>query len=132
MVRMNTLNARHILLSGTLLAGLAVALGAFGSHALETITSPERIGTWQTAVRYQLFHALALLVLGVLANSRPPVNLTLPAGCFILGTLLFSGSLYLLVLLDQPILGAITPLGGLLYLLGWSLLFFRLLYWLPE
>lgn len=121
-----------MLILGSLLAGIAVVLGAFGSHALETIVSADRVETWQTAVRYQFFHALALLILGTLAFVLKTVPLMVPAWCFLLGTLFFSGSLYLLVLLNLPILGALTPVGGALYLLGWGSMLYLLWRWHPD
>lgn len=129
---MTSLNGRRILLSGAVLAGISVALGAFGSHALESLVTPERIGTWETGVRYQMLHALALLILGTLVATRTISVANFAAWCFTLGTVLFSGSLYLLVLLNQPILGAITPLGGVLYLLGWAALISILWRWQPK
>lgn len=129
---MKSNHGRLMLILGSLLAGIAVALGAFGSHALETIVSADRVETWQTAVRYQLFHALALLILGILTFVIRAVTLAIPAWCFLLGTLFFSGSLYLLVLLNLPILGALTPIGGALYLLGWGSMLYLLWRWHPN
>lgn len=112
---------RGLFATGAILAGLAVALGAFGTHALETRVPSGRLATWETGVRYHLVHALALLALG-LARSRWPARGIGRAGTLIaLGTVVFSGSLYVLVLTDTPVLGAVTPLGGLLLIAGWAL-----------
>ena len=103
--------------------------GAFGAHTLRDLLSPERMETYQTAVTYQMWHALALLgiaILGVSSHRDPDPALSkaqqwlsLAAYAQTLGTLIFSGSLYLLVLLDKPILGAITPIGGVAMIIGW-------------
>jgi uncharacterized membrane protein YgdD (TMEM256/DUF423 family) len=110
---------------GSALGGLGVALGAFGAHALRARVSPERLAVWQTATEYHLVHALALLAVGLLLRIAPQAPAAQAAGvCFSVGILLFSGSLYLLVLLDQGWLGAITPFGGVLLIAGWALLAF--------
>ena len=106
---------------GALLAFLGVALGAFGAHALREIVTPERLGTFETAVRYQMFHALGLLALGAL----PPRTHRAMWPLF-LGSVLFSGSLYLLVATGATWLGAVAPVGGVLQLVGWAVLFFSL------
>jgi uncharacterized membrane protein YgdD (TMEM256/DUF423 family) len=101
----------------------AVALGAFGAHGLrERLEAHQRTGTWETAVVYEMFHALALLAVAWLA-SRDPAAATHAAGwCFLIGIVLFSGSLYALCLTNVRVLGAITPFGGVLFLAGWVLL----------
>lgn len=93
---------------------LAVAAGAFGAHGLAGQVPPERLDTWKTAVLYHVIHAIVLLML---VNRPSPSRLSL--ALLSVGTVLFSGSLYALVLLDLPILGAITPLGGLCLIAGW-------------
>lgn len=123
--------ARPILMAGAILAGLGVALGAFGGHALENLLEPDRLNTWQTAVRYQLIHALALLAIGAIQMQSSRLRLIGPAYCLGLGSLLFSCSLYALVLLDQPLLGVLTPLGGLAQLAGWFWLTLLLWRWRP-
>jgi len=95
---------------------LDVALGAFGAHALKGRLSPEALAVFETGVRYQAYHALALLLLAAL---RGPDR---AAWCFVGGIVLFSGSLYALALTGVRWLGAVTPLGGLLFLAGWLLL----------
>lgn len=107
---------------GAALAGAAVALGAFGAHALDGVLSPSRLETFETAVRYQFLHALALLVLhharlaGTMADAAAArVGMTLVAG-----TAVFSGALYALVATDVGAFGAIAPIGGGLLILGWA------------
>ena len=101
---------------------LAVALGAFGAHALKARLSAEMLGVWRTAVEYHFYHALALILLGLLARQAPSSALNAAGVCFGAGVLLFSGSLYALALSEVRVLGAITPAGGLLFLTGWLLL----------
>lgn len=97
-----------------ILGFLAVGLGAFGAHGLEGSVTPERLDTWETGAAYHLAHAVALLALS--AHPEPPVW---TVRCFVAGIVIFSGSLYLLVLLDLPVLGAVTPIGGVCFLAGW-------------
>jgi len=125
-------HSRLILIAGATLAGLGVAFGAFGSHALETLVDSQRLETWQTAVRYQLFHALALLSVGAIQLHATEQKLTGPAYCLALGSVIFSGSLYALVLLNLPILGALTPIGGLSQLAGWFWFLLILWRWRPT
>lgn len=111
------------LLVGALYGFVGVALGAFGAHGLRARLSPEMLAIWKTAVEYQLYHALVLLVVGVWLRtvaSATPLNV---AGIgFTAGVLIFSGSLYALSLSGVRMLGAITPIGGLCLLLGWAAL----------
>ena len=100
---------------------LAVALGAFGAHGLKSLVTIERIATWQTAVEYQFFHALAILVFGLYQDQRNSPWIKWSIRCLILGVLIFSGSLYILVLADMTWLGMITPIGGVFMILGWLL-----------
>jgi uncharacterized membrane protein YgdD (TMEM256/DUF423 family) len=101
---------------------LAVMLGAFGAHALKERLSPDLLAIWRTAVEYHFYHALALLAVGLLARQLQAGLLTVAGACFALGVLVFSGSLYALALSGVRVLGAITPLGGLLFLVGWACL----------
>lgn len=100
--------------------GLAVALGAFAAHAMKATYDATALTTFETGVRYQMYHALALLACG--AMQRTGLRTGAAATCFVLGTVLFSGSLYGLTLLQQRWLGAVTPVGGVLFLVGWPLL----------
>ena len=113
---------RTFLISGAVSAFVGVAAGAFGAHALKSRLDAELLSVFETGVRYQMYHALALLA-AALAAGRWPGALTSAAGwLFVAGTVLFSGSLYLLSLTGVRWLGAITPLGGLAFLAGWACL----------
>ncbi|WP_281784199.1 DUF423 domain-containing protein [Sinimarinibacterium flocculans] len=108
---------------GAVYGFLGVALGAFGAHALKTRLSAELLAVWKTAVEYQMYHALALLGVGLLLRQLGTSAPLQWAGAgFALGVLLFSGSLYALCLSGVRVLGAITPFGGMLLLAGWALL----------
>jgi uncharacterized membrane protein YgdD (TMEM256/DUF423 family) len=108
-------------LCGILFALSAVVLGAFGAHALkEILTTNETAATWETAVRYQMWHALALILLSLMPDHQHRPKLC--GHCFTYGTILFSGSLYALALGGPKWLGPITPLGGLCLIIGWSVL----------
>ncbi|HEX7072226.1 MAG TPA: DUF423 domain-containing protein [Rhodothermales bacterium] len=111
--------SRQFVVAGCVFAGLAVVAGAFGAHALEPHLTPERLATYETAVRYQMYHALALLAAGWL-SSRESSRLPGLAGIlFIAGIAVFSGSLYLLVATDVRWWGAVTPIGGVAFIAGW-------------
>jgi len=100
---------------------MAVALGAFGAHALKARLAPDMAAVWQTAVQYHAWHALALLATGILLTQDPARGLLGTAGwLFLAGIVLFSGSLYLLALTGMRGLGAVTPLGGVAWLAGWA------------
>jgi uncharacterized membrane protein YgdD (TMEM256/DUF423 family) len=107
---------------GCLLAGLAVAAGAFGAHALKQRLSTDLLAVFETGVRYQMYHALALVVLALAMDRWSNPGLQWTAGLWLSGIVLFSGSLYALSLTGVRGLGAVTPLGGLCFLLGWGLL----------
>ena len=115
-------NASRALTIAAIILFLGVALGAFGSHALADRVAPARLDTWDTAVLYQLVHGLGLLLVALLGAQPGMPSLRLPAWSLGLGVLFFSGSLYGLVLLNQPLLGAVTPIGGVLFLIGWGTL----------
>lgn len=103
---------------------LAVALGAFAAHALRDRLTPELLNTFQTGVQYHMYHALALMGVGILSVQYPNANLPRIAGyLFMVGIILFSGSLYTLSLSGVRWLGAITPLGGVAFLAAWGCLF---------
>jgi uncharacterized membrane protein YgdD (TMEM256/DUF423 family) len=105
---------------GAGLAGLGVALGAFGAHGLRSLVTPERLAVFETGVRYQLIHALAILAAAWAAHAAPQAAGPRWAGAlFAAGVLLFSGSLYLLVWTGVTTWGAVTPFGGLAFLAGW-------------
>ena len=103
---------------------VSVAAGAFGAHALRTRLAPDLLAVFETAVKYQLAHALALLACGLAMGRAAGLAAVLAGFFFLLGTVLFSGSLYALALSGVRALGALTPLGGLAFLAGWVALFF--------
>ena len=108
----------------SIFGGLSVGAGAFASHALKDKLSERALEIFETAARYQMYHALALLLVALLINqtesSQP--SLVIAGWAFIIGIVVFSGSLYALSLTDIKILGAITPLGGLAFIIGWGAL----------
>lgn len=114
--------SRFFLSVGAGLAGLAVVLGAFAAHMLEGRVSPERLEVFETGARYQMYHALALVFLSWAINQWPVWQMSWAGYLFVAGIVLFSGSLYLLVLTDTAALGAVTPFGGLAFIAGWLLL----------
>jgi uncharacterized membrane protein YgdD (TMEM256/DUF423 family) len=108
------------LLAGSLLAALGVAAGAFGAHGLEGRVVPDRLAVYETAARYHIYHALALVLVAALLRQRVRRALVAAAWLFGAGVVIFSGSLYALVLTDTPQLGAVTPLGGAAFIAGWG------------
>ena len=119
--KLNHMDRRFFVL-GAVLAMVGVAAGAFGAHALKTRLAPEMLAVFETGVRYQLVHALALLATAW-ASHRWPGAITTAAGwLFVAGIVLFSGSLYVLALSDVRELGIVTPFGGMAFLLGWGCL----------
>lgn len=97
----------------------AVGLGAFGAHTLEKVLVPADRDLWETATRYLMFHVTALAVVGLLSERKGAKGLQIAGFAFTAGNLLFPGSLYLLALVGERWLGAVTPVGGLAYLVGW-------------
>jgi uncharacterized membrane protein YgdD (TMEM256/DUF423 family) len=121
------------LIIGTVLAGLAVALGAFGAHGLKKVVSAENVAVYQTGVQYQMYHALALVLVGILSERIMNGFLSYAGVLFVAGVVLFSGSLYLIVSLYAmnktvpTAVGILTPIGGLFFILGWICLLISLL-----
>ena len=111
--------ARSSLLVAALVGASAVALGAFGAHALRDVLDERALAVWRTAVDYQFWHALALLALGAFARIHVTRSLCVAAIAFALGIVLFCGSLYALALGAPRIVGAITPFGGVALIAGW-------------
>ncbi|HEY5826060.1 MAG TPA: DUF423 domain-containing protein [Cyclobacteriaceae bacterium] len=115
------MNQQNTLLAAAILGCLSVGLGAFGAHALkETLTASGRIETYELAVRYQFYHTLALLGIGLLMNKIPGSPLMISSALIAGGVILFSGSLYLLALTPLRFVVFLTPLGGVLMLAGWA------------
>ncbi|MHA6482169.1 DUF423 domain-containing protein [Paenibacillus sp. strain BS8-2] len=107
---------------GSCLMALAVALGAFGAHALKRKLSQEKLKVFETGVQYHIAHALGLILVGLLVNVYPEAGLLVAGGWFMIaGIILFSGSLYVLSVAKARFLGPITPLGGLSFMIGWVL-----------
>jgi uncharacterized membrane protein YgdD (TMEM256/DUF423 family) len=113
---------RFFFAAGSLMAFLAVGLGAFGAHALKDRLSPDMLNVFEVGVRYHMYHALGLLAVAWASTRWPEANLNAAGWAFIVGIVIFSGSLYLLSITDTRWLGAITPLGGLAFLIGWAIL----------
>lgn len=117
--------ARFFLILGCFFAFLGVVLGAFAAHVLKTRLTPEMLNIFEVAVRYHIYHAFALFVVAWASVQWPMVRFTVPGLLFVAGIGIFSGSLYALSLTGIRALGAITPIGGLSFLLGWFLLAFK-------
>ena len=124
---------KGFLLVASVLGALSVGLGAFGAHGLKKVVPPEIVASFETAVRYQFYHVFALLAVAILFEKFPDRFLKWAGNCFIIGIILFSGSLYLLTVMKATDsvgltgIGIITPFGGLFFMAGWLLLFFGLL-----
>jgi len=101
---------------------LAVALGAFGAHGLKAIITPEMLDVYKTGVQYQFYHTFALLAVGILMNFNQSKALKWSATLFVIGMILFSGSLYVLAISGVKALGMITPFGGITWIAAWFLL----------
>ena len=113
---------RNILLAGAVFMALAVSLGAFGAHALKKILSPEMLTIYHTGVEYQFYHALGLLIVGVIGFQIKSKLIGWAGILLTAGIILFSGSLYVLALSGIKGLGAITPIGGISFVAGWIIL----------
>ena len=113
------------LIAGSLLSMLSVVLGAFGAHYLKNTLDDYSLSVFQTGVLYQFFHSIGILVLVLLSKSIDNLNLDLSIWFFTIGIILFSGSLYLLAITGLKWLGAITPIGGMFFILGWMFLFMK-------
>ncbi|WP_394239377.1 DUF423 domain-containing protein [Niallia oryzisoli] len=108
---------------GAVLAGLSVALGAFGAHILEGKLEPKYLDTWGKAVTYQMLHSVGLLIVGILLGKVHSSSLLSWSGWLMfIGVVLFSGSLYVLSITKISMLGAITPLGGVAFIVAWALI----------
>ena len=129
---------KTFLKTAALLGAFSVGMGAFAAHALKDLVSEYAIGIFETAVRYQFYHVFALLAVGILYERFGGAMLKWAGRMFIIGTILFSGSLYALAVVKGAVLpgfkwlGPITPLGGLCFILGWIFLFIALLKKQPD
>ena len=115
------------IIAGSFFAALAVIFGAFGAHGLKSKVSPEDLIIFETGVRYQMYHALGLVLLGLLGMSTSFSISHLPALFFVIGIIIFSGTLYLIPLTGIRWLGAITPIGGIAFIAGWFMLIYNIL-----
>ena len=106
----------------SLFAALAILFGAFGSHALKERLSAQSLEVYDIATRYLMFHALGIFLIALLGFQLPKESLEIPVTIMIVGTFIFSGSLYLIAMLDFKKLGMVTPIGGLLLIVSWLLL----------
>ncbi len=117
------ISPKTALLLGSMFSFLSVAFGAFGAHALKDfLVQTQRLPVYEKAVQYQFYHALALILVGIMGVQFPQLKTGTIAICMVLGILIFSGSLYALCLTQIRWMGAITPLGGISFLIGWFLL----------
>ena len=112
---------KSLIVSGSIFAALSVLMGAFGAHILKTRLSFEYLAIFETAIRYQMYHSLGLVLMGVSGFHVPNKLIYLPSYFLIFGTVIFSGTLIILVLTDLKWLGALTPIGGLCLIIGWLL-----------
>lgn len=122
---------RKIVITGAFLVVIGIILGAFGAHVLKEYLKPEQLASYETGVRYQIYHGLALFIVG-LSTDKIKFKLYWVYGLFSMGVLFFSGSIYLLSLqeiinVSLRFLGPVTPIGGLLLIIGWSILILKLL-----
>mgnify|MGYP001254729767 CR=1 FL=1 len=113
---------KYWFICGSILAGLSILIGAFGAHALKSKLNASDIEIFEIGVRYQIYHAFGLMIISILGYELPHSLLKTPLLLLLSGTLIFSGSLYILVLTNLRWFGAITPIGGLLLVAGWLLL----------
>ena len=115
------------LLLGSFFAFLTVVLGAFGAHALKEQLSEYGKTIYEKGILYQMFHSLAIFMVAILNQNSESIDYFISIWCFAAGIILFSGSLYILALTQIKWLGAITPIGGLLFIIGWGIIFFKTL-----
>ena len=116
------MNIKNILLSRAIFMALGVLLGAFGAHALKNCLSPEMLAVYKTGVEYQFYHALGLLLIGLIGFRLDSKWIRVSDILLIIGIILFSGSLYILSISGIKIIGAITPIGGISFVAGWTCL----------
>jgi len=116
------------LLTGSILGGLGIAIGAFGAHALKkTLLANDKLEVFETAVKYHFYHAFALLIAGILIEKIQSPLMNFAGYAFIIGVMIFSGSLYILSISGVTKWGAVTPIGGLILIIGWILMFIGIL-----
>ena len=113
------------LLSGSIFASLSIIFGAFGAHALKDQLSAYSLAVYEKAVLYQMFHSLGILLLTAIAKNMDILDFSSAIWCFIVGIILFSGSLYILAMTNVKWVGMITPIGGTFFIIGWFLVLFK-------
>ena len=113
---------RFFIIIGSLSGGIGVAAGAFGAHALRARLEPRMLEVFETGARYQMYHAMAMLAAAWIVTRYPGAFANASGWLFLVGTLLFSGSLYAMALTGVRVLGAVTPLGGVCFIAGWACL----------
>ncbi len=111
---------------GALLGCATIIIGAFGAHGLKNILDEYSKSIFEKAILYQMFHTIAILLLGIIEKIVPNTNLYIPGLLFLLGIIIFSGSLYVLAITSIKWMGAITPIGGLLFIVGWIIVFIKM------
>ena len=110
---------KQFIVTGLILAAITIVLGAFGSHGLKNKLTPEYLEIFDTGVKYQFFHSLGIIIIGLLSFHFPSIPLQIPFYLFLIGIILFSGSLYILAITGIKWFGAVTPIGGLSFIVGW-------------
>jgi len=113
------------LITGTFFAGLTIVLGAFGAHALKDQLNEYSVSIYEKAVLYQMFHSLAILISTLIGETIQNIDVSLSIWFFVIGIVLFSGSLYVLAITNIKWLGMITPIGGMFFIVGWILLLYK-------
>tara|TARA_Y100000590_G_C15529988_1_gene942771 strand:- start:45 stop:443 length:399 start_codon:yes stop_codon:yes gene_type:complete len=111
---------------GAILGCTTIIIGAFGAHGLKNILDEYSKSIFEKAILYQMFHTIAILLLGTIEKLMPNINLYIPGLLFLLGIIIFSGSLYVLAITSIKWMGAITPIGGLLFIIGWIIIFIKM------
>jgi uncharacterized membrane protein YgdD (TMEM256/DUF423 family) len=117
---------KFFIILGSILTGVAIIIGAFGAHAIKTNVSIEDLAIFETGIKYHFYHSIGLIIIGILGFYYPHTALKISGISFIIGILVFSGSLYLLVLTNLRWFGAITPIGCFFYIIGWFLLAYNI------
>ena len=113
------------IIAGSISCALCVMIGAFGAHALKEILDDYGKSIYNKAVLYHMFHSIALLILGLINKIQPEISLSISGWSFLFGIILFSGSLYILAITGIKSLGMITPIGGILFIIGWVFLIIK-------
>ena len=119
-------SSRWLVVIGCICAGIGVAAGAFGAHMLKGLLDPSMLVAYDTATRYQMYHAFGIVLSGFAVRVSRDARVAMAGWMFLVGIFLFSGSLYGVALLGVRWLGAITPIGGVAFILGWSVLAWRM------